>query len=628
MKINEFFKSYFILFSIIIYLKFIILRYSLFEEVALLHIFSNELIYILILFIVYELLLKKTKLIAYLTTNFILSLLFFGIIVYEKYFQTIPTYFDFEQINQIGSVSDSIFILVSPVDFVYFFDFILLFILFFILSKTKNSLNSKSSKKLWTPLLVVLILIASFKLNFIKDEQILDVGLFAKNNGYINTQIIQAYSETAFAKTNKLIASTSNDEEVSQKDIIRLKGNQPVPFEEHDQFGLAKEKDLIILQIESMQDFAINLEIAGQEITPNINEWVKNSYYFSNVYQQIGAGNTSDAEFLMNSSIYPLGNRAVSNNLPDHEIPSLPRILADESYYAATFHADDIDYWNRIELYPALGFNDYYDIDFFGDQDIIGIGPSDEVLFDKSLEKLIEIDQEYENYYTMINSMTSHTPFEIPEEKQMLDLPAEYDDTLFGNYLQSIHYTDYTIGKFFSGLKEKGLWENSIIALYGDHSGLHGQLLTDKDVELLRGVLGSYSLMQRFNIPFIIDIPGVIDKGREINNLGGQIDMMPTILNLMGVKPEKVYFGQNLLQYEKNLIGMRYYLPAGSFFNGDVLYITESSKRDIRIYDMKNYKKIDDQFENPREYFDEDFRKMLQLYNWSDYVFQEGTSEF
>lgn len=329
----------------------------------------------------------------------------------------------------------------------------------------------------------------------------------------------------------------------------------------------------------------------------------------------------------MNTSIYPLGNRPTSNDLPSHEFTSLPRILDKHSYYSVTFHADDVTYWNRDELYPTLGFDKYYDIDYFGNKDIIGIGPSDEVLYNKTLDKLVTLSENEDYYYANLNTLTSHTPFDLPEEKETLNLPVKFDDTLVGNYLQSVHYADYAIGEFFKGLKEKGLWDDVIIAAYGDHSGLHGKLLTDDDAELLRDTLGSYSLVQRFNIPFIIAVPGEIEKGSKIDTIGGQIDMMPTVLNLMGIEPETLYFGQNLLQYDSNLIGMRYYLPKGSFFNNDILYTPETAERDIRIYDIESYGKIDNQYKTPREYYADDLKNMLQIYNWSDYYLNHGAIE-
>ena len=69
-------------------------------------------------------------------------------------------------------------------------------------------------------------------------------------------------------------------------------------------YGQYKGKNLIVLQIEALQNFAIDLKVDGKEVTPNLNKFVKRSLYFSNYYAQIGGGNTSDAEFAVNNSMY------------------------------------------------------------------------------------------------------------------------------------------------------------------------------------------------------------------------------------------------------------------------------------------------------------------------------------
>src|SRR5690606_5614209 len=128
-------------------------------------------------------------------------------------------------------------------------------------------------------------------------------------------------------------------------------------------FGAAKDRNLIIVQLESFQNFLIGLEIGGHEITPRLNELIKDSFYFSNVYQSIGQGNTSDAEFVVNTGFYPPAQAAASQAYGNKELPGLPRLLSDRGYAALTFHTNDVKFWNRVQMYPALGFNRYFDME-------------------------------------------------------------------------------------------------------------------------------------------------------------------------------------------------------------------------------------------------------------------------
>ncbi|MDC3416709.1 LTA synthase family protein [Aquibacillus salsiterrae] len=609
-------RNYFFFFLIMMTIKVIMLRATLFENYNIAMSVWYEISIVALLFAVVELWQRRGKVISYLVIDMILSSVFLGMVVYQRYFETIPTYFDLLQLNQLGSVSDSIALLIKPTDFLYFADIGLLIVVVLLIKIKGYRMTKGISKPVAAFVLMNALLISTINFTFYSSERIMDQTLFSEQHGILNSQMIKAYAE------NKPTASyvfATKDAGVQTDEISRIKGNIPVKFTDHKYFGAAKDKNLIVIQAESLQDFVINLKIDGQEITPNLNKWVKESFYFTNVFQQIGAGNTSDAEFIMNTSIYPKGDVAVSSLIDGQEIPSLPRILGEQGYRTATFHADDITYWNRDKLYPALGFDEYFAKNYFGDEDVVGIGPSDEVFYQKSMKQLKKFQQQGQPFYAQLVSLTNHTPFEMPEDKQYLDLPAEYEGTLIGNYLQSVRYADEALGQLFQSLQDAGLWDNSVIALYGDHSGVHGRLLQDEDVKLLGDMFGSpYSLIDRFNVPFIVYAPGVSDKNpQEIETTGGQLDMMPTIANLLGVEPNYVYFGQNLLQYENNLLGMRYYLGTGSLFNNDILYTPETSKRTARLYNIGD-KDMVSKVVNPEDYFEQNVDQLLQIYDWSD----------
>lgn len=366
----------------------------------------------------------------------------------------------------------------------------------------------------------------------------------------------------------------------------------------------------------------INLKVEGQEITPTLNRLSKESFYFNNIYQQIGAGNTSDAEFLINTSLYPAGNKPSSKVYENKIIPSLPRLLNREGYYTSTFHADNVEYWNRIKLYPALGFDKYYEEEFFGKKDLVGFGPSDEVLYEKTLEELVHLNEKHGRIYSHVLSMTSHTPFELPKDKQLIKLSSMYQDTKIGNYLTATHYADYALGKFIDGLKQKGIWNDSIIAIYGDHSGYHPKPEDTKDKELIKKLLGHpYGLVDRFNIPLLIHIPG--DYKKEFTHVGGQIDIMPTITNLLGIElQDQIHFGQDLLNYpNQNLLGMRYYLPAGSYIDKDFLFVNRETVGRGQVFNMQSKTAVT----NPSSFYEvnsESEQKketILKLLNLADY---------
>ena len=128
-------------------------------------------------------------------------------------------------------------------------------------------------------------------------------------------------------------------------------------------FGVAANKNVIILQLEAFQSFLLGQSINGQEITPHLNQLMRESTSFTNFYQQIGRGNTSDAEFMSVTGLLPISQGAVSKEYGDRVFPSLVRSANDMGYVTSTFHADKLTFWSRDQLYPALGWAEHYDLD-------------------------------------------------------------------------------------------------------------------------------------------------------------------------------------------------------------------------------------------------------------------------
>jgi lipoteichoic acid synthase len=591
----------------VIFLKLFIIRYFLFNEFNIFNGFLYDMIGFLLLVLI-ALLLPVGKAFTLFLINLITSIFFFVLIVYVKYYQILPTYFDLFQVNQLGSVRENIFDLLKPQYFLIFID---VFLLLFLFLKTKIKVNGTIVSSVFLTLIIVMAL--QFSLH--KNDRITDVLAMAKQNGIIHYEIIQFYQD-------QTVPALANTEEVSNDQIYSIKGIKKLKDGNAKYFGIGKSKNVIIIQLESFQDFLIDFKIEGKEITPTLNSLKKESFYFNDVYQQIGAGNTSDAEFLINTSLYPAGNKPSSKVYENKIIPSLPRVLSKNGYFSATFHADDVHYWNRINLYPSLGFDKYYEKSFFKDEDLIGIGPSDEVLYSKTLKELSALIEEHNNVYAHVLSLTSHTPFEIPNNKKRLYLPSKFDETKIGNYLVSVNYADYALGEFIIGMKEEKIWDNSIVVIYGDHSGYHPQDEDVKDKQLIADILGHpYDLADRFNIPLFIHVPGEGNIA-EVDYFGGQIDIMPTVANLLGIElNNQIHFGQDLFNYNKNLLGMRYYLPAGSYLDGNSLYVNYEEAAKRKVINLKTKKILQDTTPYYREgsLSDEKKEKVLELLNLSDY---------
>lgn len=533
-----------------------------------------------------------------------------AILLYHGYFNYIVTLDALSLIGQVGTVKDSVFQLMKPFYFLLFLD--LPFLIGFAMYKRKKEASNTtfSNKKSLVTILIVGIVITGLNVYSQKDVKIANTVLAAEKQGILTYEVI-AFTNKVSAGSNRL---TPIEIAELPKTIRELKEIEIVPEENRRLFGIGKDKNIIAIQVEALQKFTINLKVEDQEVTPFLNSLVGESLYFPNIYQQIGPGNTSDAEFIFNTSIYPRAYTPTSETHGDQEIPSLPKLLKEEGYTTFTQHANDITFWNRNNLYAALGFDNYYDIKSFGQDDIIGIGPSDEVLFQKTLPKIKQLHEKNEKFYAHFVTLSSHHPFFIPESKKVISLPEQFNGTMLGNYLKSVNYTDQAIEQFVNELKNEGIWEDTVLIIYGDHAGVTLQGYPEEELSLTSKLVGHpYTYLDQFNVPLIISIGG--QNIAEVNEtVGGQIDMMPTLANIVSLSLENhVHFGQDLINYPNNLFGMRYYMPIGSFFNNEVTFKPAEGFEDGEAYDIHTFEPIDNFL-----HYKYDYQRINKLIELSD----------
>lgn len=524
--------------------------------------------------------------------NVFLSVFLLCISMFYSYYGTIPSYSALENINQLGDVQESIKSLFDWKYILFFID-----IPFYLIFKNKI-------RPMYVQINKNFVLAVSAVCTMI-----LGVNLFSghsKDNSIEQSEIMgvlihQTY--TLFSSSFQKKEVYSDEYFINELEKYRNTNNANILYT-----GVAKDKNIIVIQLESFQNFPLNKKIGGQEITPNLNNLISESVYFPNTFQQIGSGNTSDAEFILNTSIYPVGDRAMANELKGVEVPSLPRILNNQGYYTATFHTNDITFWNRNALYESLGFKGIYDKSYFGTEDYLAFGASDEILYEKTLD-VIKQEVTTGKIYAHVITMSNHHPFDLPLEKSQLKLPNDLKNTELGNYLNSVNYADRALGKFIEDLKIEGLWENSLIVVYGDHFGFN----TDESSSTFEKYFDySSNLIDKFNIPLVMKLPNQELAGTVNKEIVGQIDVMPTILNLIGESSEnKILFGKDVLNSTDNLIGMRFYSPNGTYFYRDLFYSPKLKKViDINTRNIVN--------ENPTNIK----YKIINLMNLSDkYVY-------
>ncbi len=375
------------------------------------------------------------------------------------------------------------------------------------------------------------------------------------------------------------------------------------------------DANIYVIQVESFQAFAQGATLGDEEVTPYMNDFAEESWLFPNAFAQTGAGNTSDAEFVANTSLLPPSRTPAVVAYVDREIPSLPRALGESGYRTITMHANEASFWNRTELYASLGFDDYYDAKQFGKEDLIYRGTSDAMFFVKAQQYLEAELARAEPLYVNLVTMSSHAPFDgIPQDRRPLQVPEKLRNTRAGRFLGAISYTDVAVGRFIQWLKDTGEWDDSIVVLYGDHTAIKDLDLKGDNKEIIEGMLGRpYSEVDRQRIAMMVHLPGQTEGG-VIDSVVGQCDIAPTIADLVGEDISAVpHLGRSMFVDSDPFVIMRAYFPSGSFINAGVAFMPKLSFADGRALEITTGSEM-----TPGYQEEDDFDRAGQLSEISD----------
>lgn len=515
----------------------------------------------------------RRKYIALMIINFLLSFLLYANILYYRFFNDFITLPTLTQTQNFGDVSGSVFSLLKPYDILFFLDIIVLITL--LASRyVKIELKDLDRKKVIALFTLSLgISSANLALAEVDRPQLLTRGFdrnyIVKYLGMYNYTIYDAVQSTK-ASAQRVMADSNDITEV----INFTSSNYAKPNPES--FGAAKGMNVIYLHLESIQNFLIDYELHGEEVTPFLNSLTKegNTLYFDNFFHQTAQGKTADAEFMIENSLYglPQGSAFTMKGLNTYQ--AAPAILGQQGYTSAVFHGNSGTFWNRNEIYKSFGFNKFFDSNYYemNPEDEAEYGLKDKPFYRDSIELLETLPQPF---YTKFITVSNHFPYLIAEEEASI-APHTTGDLSVDRYFQTARYADEALEQFFDYLKESGLYDNSIIIMYGDHYGISEN--HNKAMEQVLGKeINAFENAGLQRVPLFIRVPGL--EGGVNHEYGGQVDLLPTLLHLLGIDSKNyVQFGTDLLsENHDDLVPFR---------NGDFVSSTITSI-DGKFYDSK-----------------------------------------
>ncbi|WP_173916149.1 LTA synthase family protein [Halobacillus sp. Marseille-Q1614] len=490
-------------------------------------------------------------------------ILYLNLVFYRNFtdFITIPVLF---QGNNAADLTSSILTLIHFEDLLLIVDIIIVWVLSKKLDEPAVIFNRHA--KVAATAITFLLLAGNVVVAEIERPMLFvrafDREYLVKNIGVFNYHVYDATMHTK-TKAQRVFADGSEVNRIGSYMKEETGSKEP-----SEMFGVAEGKNVIFVSVESFQNFLFDTEINGTETTPFLNDLKESSdtIWFKNFYHQTAQGKTSDSEFIVENSMYPLDRGAVYFTHAQNEYNALPEILGNNGYYSSVFHANNKSFWNRDVMYENIGYDHFYGEDSFEEtpENTFGWGLEDKEFFEQSIPYLKDQEQPF---YSKFITLTHHFPFELPEDRANIDMYDSGSQTL-NQYFQTARYTDEAIEEFFADLKEAGIYEDSIIVLMGDHYGIsefHNNAMSD----FLGKEITPYEHIQLQRVPFMIHIPGY-EKGEVREEVVGQIDVKPTLLNLLGIQDKKdLTFGSDMFSEDrKNFIAMR----DGSFVSDEYIY--------------------------------------------------------
>lgn len=567
-----------------------------------------------LLFIGLALYIKRTKLFYSLAFGIYLLLFIWLIsnsIYYREFtdFVTVNTMLASSKVSAgLGAAALELF---RPWDVIYILDFPILAFFFFKkwIRMDNRPFNKRASFAVTS--LSAMLFSANLFLAEIDRPELL-------TRGFSNYYVVRALGLPAFLgySANQTYAANKERSKASEADLkpveeyIQQHYAKPNP----EYFGMAKGHNVIYIHLESFQQFLIDYKLKVDdkeyEVTPFLNSLYhsKETFAFSNVFNQVKAGKTSDAETMIETGLFGLNQGSFMVNYGGTNTQqAAPFILSKNGYNSsAVFHGNAGSFWNRNTAYKQWGYNYFFDASYFTKQNSSNsfqYGLNDKYMLKDSIKYLERLQQPF---YTKFITVSNHYPYTTSLSGDDLGFPlAKTQDETINGYFATANYLDSSIKAFFDYLKESGLYKNSIIVLYGDHYGISNSRnpalapLLGKNSE----TWSSYDNAMLQRVPYMVVIPGM-DKGGIIDTYGGEIDMLPTLEHLLGIESNKfLQVGQDMLSPEHDQIV--------AFRSANYFVTPEYTSYSGRTY----YTKTGEEITNPDEKTKEELDKIREAAN-------------
>lgn len=483
---------------------------------------------------------NKIRIKVGLIIDFLLSLLIWADNVYYIYSASVLSVEQLTNLQYTEQITETIPSLIRFSQIIYFIDFIIIGILYLTkMLKTDKEKRYTDKQKLANLVIGIVGVIIFFLIGYDyvekgtqtlwnKDEQITNSTIY----GYHISDILNSFNYAKRAVYNDYNGMIT-DYNALKKEYEENYGEIQYNFE-----GILENKNVLIVQLESVQGFTAHRTINGKEITPNLNNFLDENIEFTNMHMQ-SYSSTADSEYTTITSTYPMENGMSYSKYFLNTYNTIFDIFNSKDYHTMYMHGNVPSFWNRGNVYSRMNIDSVSFIDDFEDQsEMISGFLSDELLYKQGVQKIKHQDKPF---MTFMVAASSHTAFDLPGienkyDKITIDV-GKYKDTYFGNYLEAVNYADYAFGILLDELKKEGLYEDTAILVFGDHNGIG---MWDDEIREFLGEIDSdvTEVDLKLNYTRVLAgmrLPGV-DKSIKIDKTINKLDLKPTFAYLCNLE--------------------------------------------------------------------------------------------
>jgi phosphoglycerol transferase MdoB-like AlkP superfamily enzyme len=315
--------------------------------------------------------------------------------------------------------------------------------------------------------------------------------------------------------------------------------------------GKAVGRNVVVIHLESTAARYLRDYGASEDPMPNLTALSRNALLFENAYTVFPE--TIKSFVAVHSAVHP----ALSTKAERYAhvgLPALGNRLRDSGYRTGLFHSGRFNYLGMDEVVRTRGFSVCEDAGDIGGERESSFGIDEESAVRRMLQWIDRAPNE--RFLVSYLPIAGHHPYATPRN----DGPFPNEPAI-NRYRNALHYADSAVGLLLDGLRQRGLMEKTLFVVFGDHGQAFGQHPGNFGHTL-------FLYEENVHVPLVIAAPGLIEGQQRLQRVASLVDLMPTILDLLGEDVPRNLEGRSLLQgperlalfctdYSLGLLGLR-----------------------------------------------------------------------